>query len=260
VKNKVAAFIIFLVFSIAIMLVVRPIDNQELNCSPLLPQQPPPPQSQPQTPPQQPAECLILQNFEAYPQQGGTTCGPVAVRNVLKHMTDTLYAEARLAKEVIEADHRGLEFLREDLRKIGINSPETLSRYGTTPVGNTAVLNEYLPPNMKAEFREIPSLDDRIALIVDSINKGRPVMVPFTRHWTVAIGYNLKKQELILVNAGIGNAQSRPEGGSYNTVSFQDFDYHNSFTNLPSGRMGKVFQLANEKGLGRWVLIYITDK
>jgi len=257
-NNKIFVFAIFLSVSIFLLVFLEKKENTPTIQLPPI-QLPPPTQQQLPPPPEIPPKA-ILTNFEAYPQQGGTTCGPVAVRNILKHMTGQLYTEARLSKEVIEEDHKGLEFLREDLKQIGIRNPESLSKYGTTPVGNTAVLNRYLPPNMEAKYQEIPKLEDRLTFIVNSIANGRPVMVPFTKHWTVAIGYDLTQERLVLVNAGVGDSTTRPEGGTYCMVDFATFDHHNSFKDPQSGTVKKVLDLANEKGLGRWVLVYIDDR
>ena len=46
----------------------------------------------------------------------------------------------------------------------------------------------------------------------------------------------------------------------YCMVDFATFDHHNSFKDPQSGTVKKVLDLANEKGLGRWVLVYIDDR
>jgi len=214
--------------------------------------------------PQPPPKIDLLEGFPAYSQQSGTSCGPCAVRNMLKHVTGTLHAESKLHKEVIEEDQKGLEHLAPELRRLGIPNPRMLSRRGTTPIGNTAVLNKYLGAGHVAKYKQIDSFEDRKQLIIKSINNDLPVMVPLVsggfQHWTVCIGYDLEKETFTCVNAGLGASQGRPEGGSYNTVNFQSFDDANSFKNMPSGMMGRVYELANKEGIGKCVLIYIEKK
>lgn len=206
-----------------------------------------------------------LEDFEAYPQRSGNTCGPVAVRHVLKYLTGTLHDEQELMRYVVAADHKHLAHLADDLRAIGVPDPRMLSVYGTTPAGNTRALNKHLAPKgLKAEFRSIRSWDERLLLIVESINRGRPVVAPLVsaslHHWTVIIGYDLEKETLLGVNSLVGVPSRQPHGGTYFTVPFRDFDRANSFEPLPPGLLGRVFALASKKDLGRWVLVYIVPR
>ena len=125
-------------------------------------------------------------------------------------------------------------------------------------------MNKYLDAGHTAKYKQIDSFEDRKALIIKSIDDNLPVMVPLVsggfQHWTVCIGYDLDAKTFTCVNAGIGSSEGRPEGGSYNTVSFQSFDDANSFENMPGGIMGKVYELANREGIGKCVLIYIEEK
>lgn len=258
--NKVLLYtvLVVLVIQIAIFFGRKQEEPQQFTQVQPVPVQPvgPPINPEPETRQQD-----TLEGFPAHPQEQGTSCGPCAVRNSLKYLTGTLHPESTLHKEVIEEDQEGLKHLEKDLRRLGVPNPRMLSSRGTTPIGNTAVLNKYLPSDMKAHYKEIPSFDDRKKLIIESINNKTPVIVPLVsggfQHWTVCIGYDLQAETFTCVNAGLGSASPRNEGGSYNTIPFQSFDDANSFKNMPGGIMGKVYELANEKGLGRCVLIYV---
>jgi hypothetical protein len=235
----------------------RPTQEQfSQRATPVQPVQPVQPKVEPERPSRD-----VLEGFPAYPQQAGTSCGPCAVKNSLMYLTGTLHSESKLHQETIEADQEGLKHLEKDLRRLGIRNPRLLSSRGTTPIGNTAVLNKYLPRDLKAEYKEITSFEERKKLIIESINNNRPVIVPLVsggfQHWTVCIGYDLEQNTFLCVNAGLGSSSSRTQGGTYNTISAQDFDDANSFKNMPGGIMGKVYELANENGIGKCVLIYL---
>ena len=112
--------------------------------------------------------------------------------------------------------------------------------------------------------RVMSAWDERLLLIVESINRGRPVVAPLVsaslHHWTVIIGYDLDKKTLLGVNSLVGVPSRQPHGGTYFTVPFREFDRANSFEPLPGGLLGKVFALANKKDLGRWVLVYVLPR
>jgi hypothetical protein len=191
-----------------------------------------------------------LTSFRVYPQQSGNTCSAAAARNLLGRVSGHVPSEWALFQEIVQEDHKGLAHLEEKLKRIGIYDPRALSSYGGTPVGTKAAINRRLPRGLKCDFKEIPKLEDRILLIVRSINNGWPVIVPLVsstlNHWITVTGYDRDARYF--------------STASFGTLSFDRFDALNSWKSTPGGQLGKAFQLANEEHMGRWVLVYITNE
>jgi hypothetical protein len=191
-----------------------------------------------------------LVDFKAYPQQSGNTCSAAAARNLLGHVTGNAPWEWPLFFEIVSEDHKGLAHLEDRLKQVGIDNPMALSAFGGTGVGIRAVINKRLPEGLKCDFREIPDFEERILLIVRSINNGWPVIAPVVsaslQHWITITGYDRDTQQL--------------STASFGTLSFDSFDTLNSWRSTPGGLLGKAFQVANEEHIGRCVLIYITKE
>ncbi len=191
-----------------------------------------------------------LANFQAHPQQSGNTCSAAAARNLLGHVTGNAPWEWPLFFEIVAEDHKGLAYLEERLKQVGIDNPLALSSFGGTGVGIKAVINKRLPSGLRCDFREIPKLEDRILLVARSINNGWPVIAPLVsasvHHWVTITGYDRDTRQLSTANFG--------------TLSFERFDALNSWRSTPGGLLGKAFEVANEEHMGRCVLVYITQK
>jgi hypothetical protein len=189
-----------------------------------------------------------LANFKAYPQQSGNTCSAAAARNVLGHVTGRAPLEWLLFYEIVAEDHKGLAHLEDKLKRLGVYNPAALSAFGGTAVGIKAVIDKRLPDELKCDYREVPALEDRIRLIVHSINRGWPVIVPVVsaslHHWITITGYDRDARQF--------------STASFGPLSFERFDTLNSWRTMPGGILGKAFQLANEERMGRRVLVYVT--
>jgi hypothetical protein len=191
-----------------------------------------------------------LEGFKAHPQQSGNTCSAAAARNMLFHVTKSAPWEWLLFMDIVHEDHKGLAHLEGKLRQMGIDNPVALSRYGGTPVGIKAVIAKHLPDGLTCDFQEIPKFEDRLLVIVRSINNGWPVIVPVVssslQHWITITGYDRDTRQF--------------STASFGTVGFDRFYALNSWLTTPGGLLGRAFQLANEEHMGRCVLVFLEKE
>jgi len=193
---------------------------------------------------------MQLANFKAHPQQSANTCSAAAARDLLHHVTGNAPWEMLLFMEIVGEDHKGLSHLEDRLRQLGIDNPMALSSFGGTPVGLKAVIGKRLRNGLRCDFKEISEFEDRLLVIVRSINNGWPVIAPVVssslQHWITITGYDRDSRQF--------------STSSFGTLSFDDFNTLNSWTTTPGGLLGRAFQLANEEHMGRRVLVYVTKE